>query len=318
MNGLWLENQHLSWRADIPVPSIPQGSALVRPLLVGVCSTDLEMLRGYYPFTGVPGHEFVGEVVEAPGHEDWVGRRVVGEINLTCGVCDACISGRSHHCSNRTVLGILNHGGVMADFFTLPINNLHQVPDSVSNTSAVFTEPLAAALQIQEQVQVQPGMRVLVVGAGRLGLLIAQTLRLTGCDLKVVARRERPVQLLNTLNIEAIPVDAVKPAQADLVVEVTGSEGGFALSRKAVRPMGTLVLKSTFAGNVSLNLSSLVVDEISVVGSRCGAFAPALRLLAKKLVNPELLIEDTLPMHQGLAGFELAQQPGALKVLLAL
>ncbi len=315
MKGLWLENQKVTYRTDLPEPDVKAGMALIRLRKAGICATDLEMLRGYYPFTGVPGHEFVGDVIAAPEHEAWVGRRVVGEINLTCGECDACLAGRPHHCANRTVLGILGHDGVLAEYFTLPIENLHTVPEGVEDDLAVFTEPLAAALEIQEQVQIRPDMRVLVVGAGRLGLLIAQTLRLTGCDLRVVVRRQAPADLLARYGIESVFVEDVAEGSADLVVEVTGSPEGFELSRKAVRPAGSLVLKSTFAGDVNVNLSSLVVDEITLVGSRCGPFAPALRLLESGLVDLRPMISAEYPLSQGVEALEKAAEHGVLKVL---
>jgi threonine dehydrogenase-like Zn-dependent dehydrogenase len=315
MKGLWLQDQKLSLREDLPEPQLETGMALIQLRMAGICSTDLEMLRGYYPFTGIPGHEFVGDVLAAPGNEAWVGKRVVGEINLTCGECEACLAGREHHCSNRTALGIQGHDGVLAERFTLPVRNLHEVPSSVPDDLAVFTEPLAAALEIQEQVQIQPGMRVLVVGAGRLGMLIAQTLRLTGCDLSVVVRRQAPADLLARYGIKTVFVDDVVENSADLVVEVTGSPDGFALSRKAVRPAGTLVLKSTFAGDVTLNLSAIVVDEIRLVGSRCGPFAPALRLLEAGLVDLRPLISARYPLSEGLAAMEKAAEHGVLKVL---
>jgi threonine dehydrogenase-like Zn-dependent dehydrogenase len=318
MKGLWLENQNVTYHTDMPKPVMKPGMALIQLRLAGICATDLEMLRGYYPFTGVPGHEFVGQVVAAPGHEAWVGQRVVGEINLTCGDCDACLAGRPHHCANRTVLGILGHDGVLAEYFTLPIENLHAVPGSVEDDMAVFTEPLAAALEIQEQVQIRPEMRVLVVGAGRLGMLIAQTLRLTGCDLRVVVRRQAPADLLARYGIESVFVEEVTEDSADLVVEVTGAPNGFALSRKAVRPAGTLVLKSTFAGNVSVAVSSLVVDEITLVGSRCGPFAPALRLLESGLVDLRPMISTVFPLSEGVAALEKAAEHGVLKVLVKL
>ncbi len=316
MHGLWLENQELTYRTAIPRPEPAPGMALIRLRQAGICSTDLELTRGYYPFTGVPGHEFVGEVIAAPGHDGLVGRRVVGEINLTCGECAPCRAGREHHCANRTVLGILGHDGVFAEAFTLPVENLHLVPEGVSDDQAVFTEPLAAALEIQEQVHIQPGMRVLVVGAGRLGLLIAQTLKLTGCDLRAVIRREKPAERLAGLGINSVFVEDVRENSADLVVEATGSPDGFALSRRAVRPAGTLVLKSTFAGEVSLNLSALVVDEITLVGSRCGPFAPALRLLERGLIRTEGMIDARFPLSEGLRAFEKAGEHGVLKVLL--
>jgi len=316
MIGLWLDNQQLSFRRDLPMPAPEAGSALIRLRQGGICATDLEMTRGYYPFTGIPGHEFVGEVVSAPENEDWEGKRVVGEINLTCGVCAACKVGREHHCENRSALGIHHKDGVFAEFFTLPIKNLHAVPDSVSDDQAVFTEPLAAALEIQQQIQVQPGMRALVVGAGRLGMLIAQTLKLTGCDLQVVVRRPEPARLLAEYGIEPVFVDKVNENKYDLVVEVTGSPGGFELSRKAVRPMGTLVLKSTFADQVTMDLSALVVDEVTLVGSRCGPFEPALRLLAAGLVDPLPMIDARFPLEDGTAAFEKAGEHGVLKVLI--
>lgn len=315
MKGLWLQNQQLSFRENLPEPQVGAGMALIRLRMAGICATDLEMLRGYYPFTGVPGHEFVGDVIAAPGNEAWVGKRVVGEINLTCGECEACRAGREHHCANRTALGIQGHDGVLAELFTLPVRNLHEVPAGIPDDLAVFTEPLAAALEIQEQVQIRPGMRVLVVGAGRLGMLIAQTLRLTGCDLGVVVRRQAPADLLARYGIRPVFVDDVEEDSADVVVEVTGSPGGFALSRKAVRPAGTLVLKSTFAGDVTLNLSSVVVDEITLVGSRCGPFAPALRLLESGLVDLRPLISARFALSEGLAAIEKAAEHGALKVL---
>lgn len=317
MKGLWLQDQQLSYRTDLPEPEAGPGMALIKLRQAGICATDLEMLRGYYPFTGVPGHEFVGEVVDAPGNQAWVGQRVVGEINLTCGECAACRAGRPHHCANRTVLGILGHDGVLADYFTLPVENLHAVPETVADDLATFTEPLAAALEIQEQVHIQPETRVLVVGAGRLGLLIAQTLRLTGCDLRVVVRRQEPADLLARYGIEAVFTEDVAENSADLVVEVTGSPDGFALSRKAVRSAGTLVLKSTFAGDVTLNLSSVVVDEMTLVGSRCGPFDPALRLLESGLVDLRPMISARFPLSDGLAAFEKAAEHGILKVLIA-
>jgi threonine dehydrogenase-like Zn-dependent dehydrogenase len=317
MKGLWLEDRELSYRNDIPKPEVEDGMALIRMRQAGICATDLEMTQGYYPFTGVPGHEFVGDVVNAPGHESWVGQRVVGEINLTCGRCAACLVGREHHCVNRTVLGILGHDGVLAEYFALPVANLHAIPEAVADEVAVFTEPLAAALEIQEQVQIQPGMHVLVVGAGRLGMLIAQTLRLTGCDLRVVVRRERPAQLLASWGIASVFADDVEDNSADLVVEVTGAPGGFDLSRKAVRPAGTLVLKSTFADDVTVDLSALVVDEVTLVGSRCGPFEPALRLMAAGKIDTASMIDARYALSEGLAAFSKAAEHGVLKVLVS-
>jgi threonine dehydrogenase-like Zn-dependent dehydrogenase len=314
MRGLWLEEKTLSYRDDLPAPERP-GEVLVRVSLAGVCGTDLELVRGYYPYTGVPGHEFVGQVAAGP-EPDWIGRRVVGEINAWCGGCEQCLGGRPTHCERRTVLGIVNRDGAHAEYLSLPAANLHPVPDNVTDEAAVFTEPLAAALQIQQQVQVRPGDRVLLVGAGRLGQLIAQTLALTGCGLRVVARHPQQRQLLAARGIRPIDEHQVQPWRWDLVVEATGSPSGFDLARRAVRPGGTFVLKSTYRGEMSLNLSPLVVDEVTLLGSRCGPFAPALRLLESGLVDPTPLVAERFPLEKGRQAYQQAARPGTLKVLL--
>jgi threonine dehydrogenase-like Zn-dependent dehydrogenase len=316
VKALWLEDQALSYRDDVSMPAPMDGEALVRVKLAGVCSTDLELLRGYYPFCGIPGHEFVGEVVDCPGDIDWVGQRVVGEINITCGECASCRAGRPNHCERRTVLGIRGRNGVFAECTTLPLNNLHRVPLDLPDEAAVFTEPLAAALEIQEQVTISPGQRVLVVGAGRLGQLIAQTLALTGCELSVVARHAYQWDLLTNQGITAIPEEEVPLQKMDVVIDASGTPPGFSLARRAVRPRGTIVLKSTYKGDMQVNLSSLVVDEVRLVGSRCGPFEPALRLLSRGLIDPLPLIASRYSLAQGVLAFEHAARPGALKVLI--
>jgi threonine dehydrogenase-like Zn-dependent dehydrogenase len=313
LRSLWFEDQALSLR-DIPIPDKP-GEALIRIRLSGICGTDLELLRGYYPFTGVPGHEFVGEVLKSP-QQDWVGKRVVGEINAVCGECFQCLNGRPSHCEKRSVLGILNRDGVHSEYTTLPLANLHSVPDSVPDEAAVFTEPLAAALEIQQQVQIRSTDRVLLIGAGRLGQLIAQTLALTGCDLRVLARHPHQQALLESRKIEIISEREVRPRTWDVVVEATGSPSGFEWARRAVRPRGTLVLKSTYKGEMTVNWSPFVVDEITIIGSRCGPFAPALRLLEHGQVDPTILIADRYPLASALEAIATAQKPGMLKVLL--
>ncbi len=291
------------------------GEALVRVNLSGICGTDLELQRGYYPYTGILGHEFVGEVVEAPDAE-WLGARVVGEINDACGVCPTCRAGRPTHCESRTVLGIVNRDGAHAEFLRLPLANLHRVPDSVSDDAAVFTEPLAAAVEILQQVHVAPTDRVLLIGAGRLGQLVAQVLALTGAELDVVARHALQKALLRARDIAAIAETDVASRAYDVVVEATGSPSGLELARQALRPRGTLVLKSTYAGEVTLNLSPFVVDEITVVGSRCGPFAPALRLLERGDVDPTPLIAERYPLERGVEAMERAAERGVMKVLL--
>jgi threonine dehydrogenase-like Zn-dependent dehydrogenase len=316
MQALWLENQEITLRDDVAIPRPETGEALVKVRLAGICATDLEMARGYYPFTGVPGHEFVGEVVEAPGEEIWLGQRVVGEINISCGRCETCLTGRGVHCERRSVLGILDHDGVFAEYIALPVKNLHRVPDLIPDEAAVFTEPLAAALEIQEQVPVQPSDHVLLIGAGRLGQLVARTLALTGCNLKVVARRKIQKRLLQDYHITTIGEAEVRENKFDLVVDTSGSPSGFVLAKRAVRPRGTIVLKSTYKGKVNINLSNLVVDEITLVGSRCGPFPPAVRLLEKNIIDPNPLISEVYPISEGLLAIGRAAQPGILKVLL--
>ncbi len=318
MQGLWLEDQTIIFRENLPVPEPDPGEALIRLRLAGICSTDLEMLKGYYDFSGIPGHEFVGEIVglpeEASRNDLKLGQRVVGEINIVCGQCRYCLGGNTSHCKNRKTLGLNKHHGVFAEFLTLPIENLHVVPDSLTDEAALFTEPLAAALEIQTQIHVHPNLQVLLIGAGRLGQLIAQTLNLTGCDLNVVIRRQRQRDLLEKHGINTLQTAEILPSGYDLVVDATGSADGLELARRAVRPRGTIVLKSTFRGSSQIDFSRLVVDEITIVGSRCGPFTPALQLLAKKLVDPRPLIDDCIPLKEGIRALEQASKPGIMKI----
>lgn len=316
MRALWLEKNKLTLRDDVPRLKPPGGEALVRVLRAGICNTDLELVRGYYPYTGILGHEFVGVVEEGP--DELVGRRVVGEINAVCHQCRACREGRSSHCEHRTVLGIVNRHGAFADYLTLPIENLHPVPDQVSTDAATFTEPLAAALEIQEQIAVTPDDHVLVVGDGKLGQLIAQTLALTGCELLVVGRHPEKLDLLEQRGIRTGLADRVEPGRYDIAVECTGNPDGFGLAQQALRPRGTLVMKSTYAGQLTFDASGVVVNEITLVGSRCGPFPPALRLLAERRVDALSLIEARYPLSDGLAAMEHAARKGAMKVLVTM
>ena len=314
MIALWLEERKLQVREDVPLPRLAPGEALVRVLQAGICNTDMELVRGYYPYTGVLGHEFAGVVERGP--EELVGERVVGEINAVCGRCAACTNGRRTHCRRRTVLGIAGRDGAFAQYLSLPVENLHPVPPQVSTDAATFVEPLAAALEIQQQVKVKPEDRVLVVGDGKLGQLIGQTLKLTGCDLLVVGRHRTKLDCLRAQGVATGGAEAVPRGSFDLAVECTGNAAGFALARKGLRARGTLVLKSTYAAALTLDASDLVVDEITLIGSRCGPFPPALRLLADRQVEVEGLVQARYPLGEGLEAFARAREAGVLKVLL--
>ncbi len=305
MRALWLEEQRLTIR-DVKAPVPPDGEKLVRVLLAGICNTDIELTRGYYPFSGIPGHEFVGEVD---------GKRVVGEINASCGSCEPCRNDRRTHCDRRSVLGIIGRNGAFAEYLTLPASNLHAVPDNVATEEAVFAEPLAAALEIQEQVDIMPDDRVLVVGDGKLGQLVAQTLALTGCQLSVAGRHRNKLARLEKLGIMRVAPHSIEPKTFDFAVECTGNPTGFALARKALRARGTLVMKSTYAGDLTFNASSLVVDEITLIGSRCGPMDRALEVLSSRAVDVSGLVDAAYSLNDAIAAFEHAQRPGVLKVL---
>ncbi len=301
--------------ADYPDPVPSAGEALVRVRLAGICNTDLELVRGYMAFRGVLGHEFVGEVVSSPDPA-WIGRRVVGDINAACYRCPACLAGRHTHCPNRTTLGIAGRDGALADALLLPQANLYAVPDVISDEQAVFTEPLAAACEILEQVAIRPTDRVIVLGDGKLGLLVAAVLRLTGADLTLVGRHRDKLAIAEGWRIPVMLTGEILPdRQADVVVECTGSPAGFAQACRLLRPRGTLVLKSTYHGALSVDMSALVVDEITLVGSRCGPFAPALRLMALGLLDPRPLITACYPLDEAETAFVRASTPGVLKVL---
>ena len=315
MLGVWLENQAVQFRDNLPTPIPSNDEALVRVLLAGICGTDIELLKGYYSFTGIPGHEFVGEVIEAPSAPQLIGKRVVGEINIGCGHCQLCKSGLNKHCINRSVLGIKHHQGVFSEYLSLPIKNLHIVPDNVSLDKAVFTEPIAAAARILEQIDIKPNTTVLIIGAGRLGLLIAQVVNSVQCSLQVVARHDKQRLLLDQFAVPSIKEHEVPTHKFDIVIEATGSAAGLHTAIQAVKPTGSVVLKSTYAGETNFDFSRLVVNEITIIGSRCGSFEPALALLQQNLVDPTLLISARYTLKQVNEAFAAAMQPGALKVL---
>jgi threonine dehydrogenase-like Zn-dependent dehydrogenase len=318
MKALKFENGRLWLDRDMPVPRVP-GEALVRVTKAGICTTDLEIIRGYAAFSGVLGHEFVGIVEESPD-STLAGRRVVGEINAGCGLCNLCRAGDPRHCPSRTVLGIHGRHGALAEYLTLPARNLLPVPDTVDDRVAVFTEPLAAACSILEQVQPAPGDRVVVVGDGKLGQLIARVLAAAGCDLTLAGKHESKLRLARAAGIRSLRTDEIVADFArscDMVVEASGYPAGLSSALLLVRPRGTIVLKSTFHGTVEVDTSRVVVDEIRIAGSRCGRFAPALRLLEERRIDVEPLITEELPLDDGVSAIELAAAPGTIKVLLS-
>jgi threonine dehydrogenase-like Zn-dependent dehydrogenase len=317
MKALRYENQSLEVK-DIAALEHDR-EALVRVTLSGICNTDVEIIRGYAGFEGTIGHEFVG-VIESlpPGSPLVTGQRVVGEINAGCGVCELCVAGDSRHCATRTVLGIVGRDGAHAEFLNLPVVNLLAVPDEVPDRHAVFTEPLAAACGILERAEVTADQKIALIGDGKLGLLCAQVMRTTGARVTLIGKHPEKLLIAANLGIETNLIDKAKlrPREFDLIIEASGSSTGFDLALDLLRPRGTLVLKSTFHGATGLNAARIVVDEISVVGSRCGRFAPALDLLRKKAVNVENLISEERPLAAGVRAVERATEPGVLKVLL--
>jgi threonine dehydrogenase-like Zn-dependent dehydrogenase len=300
---------------DRPKPAAGD-ECLIRVTAAGICGTDLEMLRGYAGFSGVPGHEFVG-VVEEAGAADagWIGRRVAGEITVGCGHCDGCRAAGRGHCDVRTVAGIRGRDGAFAEYLTLPSVNLHALPASLDDVTAVFVEPTAAACRVVEQVRIEPGTRAAVVGAGRLGLLVAQVLRAHGADVTIVVRSARSRTIAATLGFETADVASAALARRfDVAVDATGAPAGFAAAAALVRPRGTLVLKSTFHGETPVSFSPLVVDEITVIGSRCGPFARAIELLDAGRVHVAPLVAGVYPLEQFAEAFDRARQ--GLKVIL--
>ncbi len=333
MKALRYENKKLSV-TDVPEPRV-DGEAVVRVTLSGICNTDLEIARGYAGFEGTIGHEFVGvieSVSEArasarasqPGEPSLTvglltpGRRVVGEINAGCGRCDLCRAGDARHCATRTVLGIVGRDGAHAEFLKLPVVNLLPVPDEISDERAVFTEPLAAACGILERTSITKDTRVVVVGDGKLGLLCVQVLATTGARVALVGKHQGKLQIAARRGLETMTI-AEAQARAkkfDVAVEASGSASGFSLALDLLSPRGVLALKSTFHGAAEMDAARIVVDEISVIGSRCGRFASALELLKTGAVDVESLISEELRLTEGLRAMQRAKEPGVLKVLL--
>lgn len=306
--------------AEIAKPE-NNSEALIRVTKSGICNTDLEIVRGYAGFAGTIGHEFVGIVEAAAGAPEWIGKRVVGEINAGCGACEKCAAGDSRHCPNRTVLGIHGRDGAHAEFLSLPVENLLEVPASVTDEQAVFAEPLAAAFGITEQIEINERTRVAVIGDGKLGILCAFALSLKSRNTALVGKHREKLALAEKRGIETILLNEAVPRlnrTFDVVVEASGSESGFATALDLLKPRGKMVLKSTFQGKTNLEMWRVVVDEITVLGSRCGRFAPALRLLESGLVAVEDLISEEFPLAKSVEAMNRAAEKGVMKVLLSM
>ena len=314
MKALVLKNNKISMD-EIEVPQRQKNESLIKVHLAGICNTDIELTKRYMGFGGVLGHEFVGTVVESD-NLDLLNKRVVGEINLWCGNCSWCLSGMSRHCPDRTVLGIDKKDGVMAEFVTLPDENIYILPDNVKNEEAVFTEPIAAAFEILEQVHFPLGKEVLLFGDGKLGQLIARVLHSADVDLLVVGKNNSKLQLLNNLGIKTVLNKDLKAGGYPIVIEATGSAGGFLKAVEYTEPRGILILKSTIAEKSGMNLAPVVVKEITIVGSRCGPFKPALRALELNKIKTDDLITEIFAFDDAEAAFQKAIEPESLKILI--
>lgn len=307
-------NKMLIKESDIPKPN--SGEALIKVIYAAICNTDIELANGYMDYQGILGHEFVGRVIKSE-NKRWLNKRVVGEINLGCGKCAWCLSGDSRHCPDRSVLGILNKNGAMAEYVSLPIKNLHFVPDSLENKSAVFTEPIAAAFEILEQVHIHPNDHILIIGDGKLGQLIARVLYLCNKNILVVGKSKYKLKLLNDLGIQTVLLDKFKYEQFPLVIEASGNRTGLEMALKCTQPKGKLILKSTIAEKSGLNLAPIVINEIQLIGSRCGPFEPALSALADNRIKVGDLISAIFPITEAQKAFEKSQQKDMLKILIS-
>jgi threonine dehydrogenase-like Zn-dependent dehydrogenase len=320
MLAVHLESKRVTLR-KVPLPRIPKGYARIRLLAAGICSTDLELQRGYYGFSGTPGHEFTGEVVAVNGAPEeevlWMGQRVAGEINLACTHCSWCARGLGRHCPNRTVLGIVKHPGAFGEFLTLPVRNLHRIPDSLSTERAVFIEPVAAACEIIDQVKIKMDDRIAVLGDGKLGLLVAQVLAAHGAQVHLYGRHRDKMKLVEGAGISTELLPGKLPQQQwPMVVDATGSAKGLRAAIGMAEPRGTVVMKSTVHGLVAIDTAPAIVNEITLVGSRCGRFEPAIRLLASGRVHVDRLISGEYSLDRAPQAFRRAATKGVLKVLL--
>ena len=313
MRALYWDGRELCFVPSFAAPKA-ESTALIKVHLAGICATDLQIFGGYMGFTGIPGHEFVGSVQAGP--REIIGKRVVGEINFGCGECDLCRRDLERHCARRRVMGILNAHGAFAEYVSVPVKNIHVVPENIGDEEAVFVEPLAAAFEILTQLQLTPQDQVLVLGDGKLGNLCAQVLQLAGANVTAIGKHSDKLALLDNVGVRTLLLENWQPHLFDIVVEATGSSSGFELALSAVRPRGTLVLKSTIAGKHQVSLAPVVINEINVIGSRCGPFPRALAALAAKQISVTPSIEKIYNLSDGVLAVAHAGKPGARKILL--
>jgi len=300
---------------DVPVPERKENDSLIQVKYAGICNTDIEIVKGYMGFHGILGHEFTG-IIKESSNKKLIGKRVVGEINIGCGKCRYCLGEISRHCPDRSVLGIQNRNGVFAEYIVLPNKNLHIIPDSVEDKEAVFTEPIAAALEILEQVHIKPTENVAVIGDGKLGSLVAQVLKTNGNDISVFGKNKNKLSIIEAFNIRTYLSENEANEKFDIVIECSGNPAGFIKALDIIKPRGTIVLKSTYHGNLNIDFAPVVVNEINIVGSRCGRFEPALRFLEKKLIRTKDLITRIFKLDESISAFNTAQEKDSLKVLI--
>jgi len=300
---------------DVPVPERKENDSLIQVKYAGICNTDIEIVKGYMGFHGILGHEFTG-IIKESSNKKLIGKRVVGEINIGCGKCRYCLGEISRHCPDRSVLGIQNRNGVFAEYIVLPNKNLHIIPDSVEDKEAVFTEPIAAALEILEQVHIKPTENVAVIGDGKLGSLVAQVLKTNGNDISVFGKNKNKLSIIEAFNIRTYLSENEANEKFDIVIECSGNPAGFIKALDIIKPRGTIVLKSTYHGNLNIDFAPVVVNEINIVGSRCGRFEPALRFLEKKLIRTKDLITIIFKLDESISAFNTAQEKDSLKVLI--
>ncbi len=313
-------DKELKLLKDVSLPDLRQNEALIKVIVTGICNTDYEITKGYMGYKGILGHEFVGIVENVNGPDkSWIGKRVAGEINDGCGKCEYCLKGLERHCPNRETLGIWKKDGCMAEYVSVPVKNLIEIPDDIASNEAVFIEPLAAALEILEQLHIKPYEKVAILGDGKLGLTTALALNASGLDVLLIGKHQNKLDIANNQHVKTCLLDAmIIKNQYDVVVEATGSLSGFETSISLVKPRGTLVLKSTIAASKEFNFAPIVVNEITVLGSRCGQFKPALRFLEQKKIDFKPLISAIYPIDKAIEAFEKNKEKDTIKILISM